>query len=747
MIYKPVSKFAFFSYPCFLVFMNLYFITSLPADILFDPTAVRWTLRNDAFSRSMRWDTVQGYIIEHWKMNLPASHNWARSDSLCDFNLIINGSHYEGISPREGFRYERHEMMEEAGVTTGVDIHFANAAGGFDVTLHYRLSSARSVRFSTPEDQPHAAVEFWNTVHASGSAPLTIGEWRSMSWPLNLPPYQTNLYFVRGHADAAENDAADGAVREFRIGQEPLAERRLYSTHRSSREYLPWMSLHSDRASEGLTAGLEWSASWEMLPYRQPNNTCQVLGGMDATEVVIQPGESADSPKAYALLFRGSESAGEWAHRRYIEETLAPPMPENFPWSQYNTWFAHETRIHEATLMRELDRAQSLGIEAFVIDAGWYEGNEVGFKYCDGLGTWRVNGAKFPRSLLYLSNQVHDRGMKFGLWVEPERVDERLTGRGDDPFLDSFFSQNKGQAITCQRPYARHICFGNLQARDWALRRISSLIRDNNIDWLKWDVCSWQACDRADHGHGPGEGGYRHVLGLYYILDALRREFPTLVIENCAGGGKRMDFGLYRRTHIAWLSDTSSPSSRVREHASGTAVVFGTRYCNNWVVESLQVEMSKQELQTMVRSRFLGIPGFSIPLAGLRKDTEALFSQELTIWTRNKALLSNGRADRLYPQNRLRNLSDGNLAPENPWEAYQYTSPDQSKAIVLIFRTGSETSARITPVNLTSRSQYNVEALDGTVLRSDTGERLMSEGLIREIPDGNSSDILLFIRQ
>src|SRR4029077_3151719 len=90
----------------------------------------------------------------------------------------------------------------------------------------------------------------------------------------------------------------------------------------------------------------------------------------------------------------------------------------------YNTWFLYGTEIDEDLMIAEMDRAAALGIELFVVDAGWYvgAGEADRFDFSSGLGSWTVDPVKFPSGLARLAVYAHGLGMKFGLWVEPERV-------------------------------------------------------------------------------------------------------------------------------------------------------------------------------------------------------------------------------------------------------------------------------------------------------------------------------------
>jgi alpha-galactosidase len=100
------------------------------------------------------------------------------------------------------------------------------------------------------------------------------------------------------------------------------------------------------------------------------------------------------------------------------------------PLVTYNTWFAYGTTITEDIILAEMDRATALGVELFVADAGWYAdaGRENDSDFESGLGRLTADPDRFPSGLTALADHAHEAGMRFGLWVEPERVALDLLG-------------------------------------------------------------------------------------------------------------------------------------------------------------------------------------------------------------------------------------------------------------------------------------------------------------------------------
>ena len=86
-----------------------------------------------------------------------------------------------------------------------------------------------------------------------------------------------------------------------------------------------------------------------------------------------------------------------------------------------NSWEAAYFDFTGDTIVDLAKEAASLGIDMVVMDDGWF-----GKRNDDNssLGDWQVNEKKLQGSLADLINRVHDQGVKFGIWIEPEMVNE-----------------------------------------------------------------------------------------------------------------------------------------------------------------------------------------------------------------------------------------------------------------------------------------------------------------------------------
>lgn len=182
-------------------------------------------------------------------------------------------------------------------------------------------------------------------------------------------------------------------------------------------------------------------------------------------------------------------------------------------------------------------------IDTFWIDAAWFK---KGFPY--GVGNYSY-AEGFPNGLRPVSKKAHENGMRFMLWFEPERVCEGTEVYEKHPeFL--LKSSEIGDALLFD--------MGNPDALSWLKEKLITMIRENEIDVYRQDfntepLSFWRENDQEGR---IGITEIKHVAGIYDLWDTLIGEFPGLFIDNCASGGRRIDFETCKRAVSLWRSDT-----------------------------------------------------------------------------------------------------------------------------------------------------------------------------------------------
>jgi alpha-galactosidase len=426
-----------------------------------------------------------------------------------------------------------------------------------------------------------------------------------------------------------------------------------------------------------------------------------------------------DGPHVLFGVARGTVGEATAALRSYVLDGIRDGRPLAAPVT-YNTWFAYGTEIDETTLRAEMKRVASLGAELFVVDAGWYEGAGAAdrFDFDGGLGSWAADSARFPDGLRPLRDYAHQLGMKFGIWVEPERVSLSLVGApGAEEAWLATARGRYGAERTAQ------ICLSQTAARRWILSWVSQLIDEVRPDYVKWDNNFWINCDREGHGHGAADGNFAHVNALYELLGALRERYPEVMIENVSGGGNRLDLGMLRYTDVAWMDDRTAPSVNVRHNIEGLSAVFPPAYLLSFVTEHENEPLhDAPDLLLYVRSRMAGALGLCFRSDAFSATELADLARETATYKATRGALSIASASLLTNQ----------VAPEDgqPWDVLQSTTAERDRALITAFQS-DRAVAKITvkPVALDPAATYQVQSVDAGVLGEATGASLMSNGI------------------
>jgi alpha-galactosidase len=302
---------------------------------------------------------------------------------------------------------------------------------------------------------------------------------------------------------------------------------------------------------------LAWSGDSEYLVERLPEGVgvlSALIGGgenLAAGEVSLEPGESYRTPDAvFVWSDAGIDGLSARLHASLRARTAHPHRPRPLVLNTWEAVYFHHA-LEPLTALAEV--ASGIGVERFVLDDGWFLGRRDD---TSGLGDWHVDATVWPEGLEPLAARVRELGMEFGLWFEPEMVNPGSHLETEHP--DWMLAPVDGYG-----PEWRHQQVLNLAHPDawqYLLERISSLVQDLDIAFIKWDH-NRDLAEAIDRRTGA-VGVHAQTRALYALLDELHRRHPALEIESCASGGARIDLGILERTQRVWASDTNDPVAR-----------------------------------------------------------------------------------------------------------------------------------------------------------------------------------------
>ena len=305
------------------------------------------------------------------------------------------------------------------------------------------------------------------------------------------------------------------------------------------------------RQGEVWALHLGWSGGHRHLVERHGDGH-GVLGAgelLGAGEVVLAAGEGYSAPTAYAAY---SSEGLDGVTARFHDFMRARPQHPSTPRPVIlNTWEAVYLRHDPAEIAELADLAASIGVERLVLDDGWFRGRDTD---TTSLGDWFVDERSWPEGLKPLADRVHALGMQFGLWVEPEMVNEDSDLAREHP---DWISGPDGRRSLEWRSQ-QVVDLVNPDAFAYVLDRIDAIVGENDVDYLKWD----ENRDQFELGHDGRESTREQTLAAYRLFDELRLRHPALEIESCSSGGARVDLGILERTDRVWASDCNDALER-----------------------------------------------------------------------------------------------------------------------------------------------------------------------------------------
>lgn len=338
-----------------------------------------------------------------------------------------------------------------------------------------------------------------------------------------------------------------GEFQSNRTAWSPGIRYRENRTGRTGHEHFPGLIVPCTGATntqgEAYAFHYGWSGGHRMVAEELPDGRRQIQWGHAARMETEAATEFSTAPLYMTYSDSGINGCAVSFQRHVRDRIVTWPKADRPRPVHYNCWeavyFDHKLDV----LMDIADRAADLGAERFVLDDGWFGNRDDDTR---ALSDWEVDVRKYPDGLGPLIDHVHDRGMAFGIWFEPEMInpDSNIHRAHPDWALGS-----EDQLLGRQQ---KALNMALPAVRDYLYDRISHILRSHPIDYIKWD-----------HNRVLPMPDAAQTRGSYALIDRLREDFPDVEIESCASGGGRIDFGILKRTQRVWLSDSNDALERL----------------------------------------------------------------------------------------------------------------------------------------------------------------------------------------
>lgn len=451
-----------------------------------------------------------------------------------------------------------------------------------------------------------------------------------------------------------------------------------------------------ENAGEVLLGTVNWTGNFRFTFEVDDQNGLRVISGINpyGSEYILKPKEVFSTPEfvfTYSTEGKGQASRDlhRWARKYQLKDGKKDRM------TLLNNWEATYFNFNEEKLIQLFDEAKKLGVDMFLLDDGWFGNKYPRSSDHQGLGDWQETTGKLPNGIGKLVEEANARGLKFGLWIEPEMVNPKseLYEKHKDwvihlPNRDEYYFRNQ-LVLDLSNPAVQDYVFGIVD---------NLMQKYPGIAYFKWDcnspitnIYSVYLKDKQSHLY------IDHVRGLYKVLERIQQKYPELPMMLCSGGGGRADYEALKYFTEFWPSDNTDPLERI-------FIQWGfSHFFPSKSMAAHVTSWGNQPLKFKVDVAAMCKLGFDIRVDKMNENEVTFCRQAVENFHRLSPVTLDGDLFRL-------------VSPyEGEHAAIMYATPDREKAVVFAFDMHPRYGEFLQPVRLQgldANKRYKVEEIN-----------------------------------
>ncbi len=639
--------------------------------------------------------------------------------------VAIIATHNDGTMATD-LLYQSHKQQLDGNIQT-TTIQLKDEKKPFFVELNFKAYLSENV------------IEQWVVIRHTEKKPVRLEQFASTALGFKAESYYLTHFY-------------GSWAKEMQMTEQKLNNGiKLIETKRGVRatEYenpsfvLSFNQNASDYCGEVVMGALAWSGNFRMAFQVEDKENCQLIAGINpfASDYLLSPKEEFTTPRmilTYSNTGKNQASINlhRWARKYNLRdgEKVRPIV--------LNSWEGAYFKFDAAKLKSMMDGAAEMGVEIFVLDDGWFGNKYPRNSDKAGLGDWEVNQQKLPNGIGDLIDHAESKGLKFGIWVEPEMVNPKSELAEKHP---DWIIQRKNDRVPMLERSQLLLDLSNPKVQDFVFGVVDNVLTDNpRIVYVKWDANRHLQNFGSTYLNDEKQSHLwiEYVKGLENVLARLNKKYPDIVFQDCASGGGRVDYGALKYTHEFWASDNTDPFERL-------FIQWGSNHIYPAIATGAHITKSPNHQtgrETPLKFRcdmaFGGRLGLELSPADLSNEDITYVKQVLENYKANREIIQFGDLYRLNsPYD-----SDG-------YAAISYVTAAKDKAIILAychdFHRRNERSV-IRFQGLESDAVYKITELNNMVKRSkvtETGKEisgaiLMNRGLLFDMKKPYESVVL-----
>ncbi|MDR0349058.1 MAG: alpha-galactosidase [Tannerella sp.] len=461
------------------------------------------------------------------------------------FEPAIRILHSDG-NPSLLLKYASHETKQQLPGITETVIHLSDDKYPVAVDMYYITYAKENI------------IKTYTEIKHQEKKPVILYNYASSMLHLNSEKYYLTEF-------------AGDWINEVNMTEQPLAfGKKMLDSKLGTRANMfcsPFflLSLNSEAKEDYgdvLFGTIGWTGNFRFTFEVDQVNKLRILSGINpyASEYSLKPDELFRTPEfifTYSTEGKGKASRDfhRWARKYQLKDGDKSRL------TLLNNWEATYFDFNEDKLITIMDEAVKLGVDMFLLDDGWFANKYPRSSDRQGLGDWQVTKDKLPNGIGKLVEEATKKGIKFGIWIEPEMVNPKseLYEKHKDwvihlPNRDEYYFRSQ-MVLDLSNPEVQDFVFGVVD---------DLMTKYPGIAYFKWDcnspvtnIYSPYLKDKQSHLY------IDHVRGFYNVLERVKQKYPDLPMMLCSGGGGRSDYEALKYFTEFWPSDNTDPVSRI----------------------------------------------------------------------------------------------------------------------------------------------------------------------------------------
>lgn len=607
-------------------------------------------LNNSAEYEAVSKENTKNFVVNDGNPLIDLRHSaypTFGTDNL--FEPAIRITHNDG-NPSLELEYQNHTIQKIDNNTAEIIIKLKDPEYPVFVNLHYKTFYKENV------------IESWTEILHNEKKPVMLYNYASSALHLDADQY----WLTQFYSDVVEEVRMEESqlTRGIKVIDSKLGVRT--NMFASPSFFLSLNSKSGENTGEVIAGTIAWSGNFKYTFDIDNNNELRIISGINefASEYNLEPGKTFKTPVfIYTFSNHGKGQASRnlhsWARKYGLKDGEKPRL------TLLNNWETTFFDFDENKLANMFTDAKTLGVDMFLLDDGWFGNKYPRSGSTSGLGDWQATKSKLPNGIGFLMEQAQKTNVKFGIWIEPEMINEKTELYEKHP--DWVLSLPNREKSIYRTQLVLDLC--NPQVQDFVFKVVDDIMQTKSgVAFFKWDCNRMMTSAYSTYLKNQQSHLFiEYTKGLYKVLDRIKAKYPNLPMMLCAGGGGRVDYGMLNYFTEFWASDNTDPFDRVFIQWGYSNFYPALATCNH------VTSMGNQSIKFKTDVAMMGKLGFDIHVGGLKPNELQFCQQAVSNYKRLSPVIWQGDLYRL-------------ISPyEESRAVLMYVSQDKSNSVVFSY--------------------------------------------------------------